>query len=86
MDGLIDLIVVLLRVLAFSIFARAIISWFPIDRNGPVVRALDSITDPILDPLRRVVPRIGMMDLTPMIAMILLFFIASVLQDASSTS
>jgi YggT family protein len=65
----------LIQILAFAIFARAILSWFPIDRGGPVFQALDAVTEPILDPLRRIIPRIGMIDLSPMIAMLLLLFI-----------
>ena len=69
----------ILYVLAFAIFARAIISWFPIDRDGPIVRVLSSITDPVIEPLRRVIPTIGMIDLTPMIAMFVLFTAAGFL-------
>ena len=67
----------MIQLLGFAIFARAIISWFPIDRNGPVVQALAAVTDPILEPLRKVIPPIGMIDITPMIAMFLLLFIGS---------
>ena len=69
----------LLQFLAFAIFGRALVSWFPIDREGPIVRVLDAITSPIVDPLRRVIPPIGMIDLTPTIAMIVLFLAANFL-------
>jgi YggT family protein len=75
----------LVQLLAFAIFARAILSWFPIDRNGPVVQALNAVTDPVLDPLRRVIPPVGMIDITPMVAMITLFIIARILLQASAT-
>lgn len=65
--------------LAFAIFARSLLPWFPIDRNGPIFQALDAITDPVLTPLRRVIPSIGMIDITPMVAMFLLFGIARAL-------
>ena len=86
MDWLISLILLLLQLLWFAIFARAIVSWFPIDPNGPVVRALDAITEPILQPLRRVVPRIGMIDITPMVAILLIFGISAALQSSVSAS
>ena len=47
MNGVIEIIILLLQLLWFAIFARAIVSWFPIDRSGPVVRALEAITEPI---------------------------------------
>ena len=82
MTPLVNLVVLLLNIIWFAIFARAIISWFPIDQNGPVVRALDAITEPILEPLRRVVPRVGMIDITPMVAILLIFAITYLLQSS----
>ena len=79
---MIQLVGLAIQFLGFAIFARAILSWFPIDRSGPVVQALEAITDPILDPLRKVIPPIGMIDITPMIAMFLLLFIGSQLMNA----
>lgn len=64
------------QIVSLSIFIRAIISWFPIGGEHPFVVVLMQITDPILIPLRRVIPTIGMVDLTPMIAIILLNVVA----------
>lgn len=81
MDSLIGLVQLGIQVLIFAIFARSIITWFPIDRTGPIVGALNAITEPVLDPLRRIVPRIGMVDISPMIAIFLLIFINSALSS-----
>jgi YggT family protein len=62
----------LFTLLTFAIIARALASWLPIDRYHPIIRVLDQITEPILAPIRRVVPPIGMMDITPIVALILL--------------
>ena len=70
---------ILCQVLAFIIFIRAILSWFPVSRFNPIVAFIEYITEPILAPLRRVVPRIGMIDITPMVAIIILLVIASVI-------
>ena len=72
------LIQVLLQVLIFAIFGRAIVTWLPIDRNGPIARTLDAITEPILSPLRKVIPTIGMIDLTPMAAIIILLVLSEI--------
>ena len=72
------------RVLAFAIFARAIISWFPIDPRGPIVSTLNAITEPVLEPLRRVIPRIGMIDITPMVAIFVLFALSAALASAGA--
>ena len=45
---------------------------------------LDQITEPILSPLRRIVPRIGMIDITPLVAIILLQVLAQAVTQASS--
>ena len=74
----------LMQILAFAVFFRAIASWLPIDREGPVIRALEAVTEPVLEPLRRVVPTIGMIDITPMVAMIVLQVISSALQRGAA--
>lgn len=66
----------LAQVLSLLIFLRAILSWFPVDRGSPLVAALDQVTEPILEPLRRIIPRIGMIDITPLVAILLLQLIA----------
>lgn len=65
-----------IRLLILAIFFRAILSWFVRDPNNPIVRVLDSITEPILQPLRQILPRMGMMDLSPLVAIIVLSVIA----------
>lgn len=72
--------VILVRILIFAIVGRALLSWFPMNPNNPLVRVLTEITDPILEPLRRVIPRLGMIDLTPMIAIVLLIAVQSILE------
>ena len=72
-------IVVLTQILTLAIFIRAILTWFPqVPRDNPFVEVLYQITEPVLAPLRRVVPAIGPFDLTPIIAIILLSVISSV--------
>ena len=79
MTVLIEIVSLLLNLLWIAIFARAIVSWFPISQDGPIVRALDAITEPVLEPLRRVVPRVGLFDITPMVALLLIFVIRQLL-------
>jgi len=67
------------RIVAFAILIRAVLSWFMISRYNRFVILLDDISEPVLAPLRRVVPAIGMFDITPLIAMLILYFIPSLL-------
>jgi YggT family protein len=69
----------LTQVLTALIFFRAILSWFPIDPHNPLVTFLYEVTDPILAPLRNVIPRIGMIDISPLVAIILIQAIGRIL-------
>ena len=67
------------QVLTFAVLARVLMSWFPASPDNPLVRVLWQVTEPILAPLRRIIPRIGMIDITPMVAIILLQVIGGVI-------
>jgi len=57
----------LLQLYTIALILRAVLSWFPISPGSgliPVVRALDAIINPVLMPLRRVIPPAGMFDLS----------------------
>jgi len=54
-----------------AILARVLLSWIPVDRNNRFVIILYDITEPILGPIRRVMPSLGGLDLSPMIALLL---------------
>ena len=70
-----DVAILVCRIVAFLIFVRAISSWFTTRRDHPILRFLDEMTDPILSPLRSIMPHTGGVDFTPMIAMILLVYV-----------
>lgn len=75
--GLRTLLNLMLTLIWFSIFARVIVSWIApsTGTTNPLVNFIYQVTEPILAPLRRVIPRIGMFDLTPMIALIIIAII-----------
>ena len=79
MNQLIPILQIFINVLIFSIFARSLLTWFPIDRNGVISQTLAAITDPILVPLRKIIPLVGMVDIVPMVAVFALYFIAQAL-------
>ena len=82
MSELLGIIGTAMQLMAFAIIARSLTTWFPTARNNPVVQILYQITDPILIPLSRVIPRAGMFDFTPMVAVIVLFILARVFMSA----
>ncbi len=66
----------LLTALYWLILVRALISWVSPDPDNPIVQFLYRVTEPVLEPIRRVVPtwRLGI-DLSPILAFLMLFFL-----------
>lgn len=80
MNEVLRLIALILQIMVFAIFARAILSWFvPAHSGNALVNVLIQITEPILAPFRRIIPQFGMMDLSPLVAIIVLQVISRVL-------
>lgn len=71
-----DLIDIVLTLYMYIIIARALISWVNPDPYNPIVQFLHKVTEPVLNPLRRIVPpyKIGL-DLSPMIAIFIIYFL-----------
>jgi YggT family protein len=74
-----EILCLLLGIYWIILFARIILSWFPPPRSGPlraIVGILYDLTDPVMRPLRNLIPpiRAGMMaiDLSPIIIFILI--------------
>lgn len=61
-----------LTMLTWAIVARSLLSWFPVDQGSPLYQLLFRVTEPIIEPIRRIMPQTGMMDLSPMAAIIML--------------
>ena len=71
-----EVINIILTIYMYVIIARAILSWVSPDPYNPIVQMLFKITEPVLNPLRRLVPmwKTGL-DLSPMIAILIIFFL-----------
>ncbi len=61
-----------LTILTWSVVARALIGFLPIDQGSTVYQVLFRITEPVIDPIRRVLPTTGMIDLSPLAAILVL--------------
>lgn len=64
-----------LNVIIYSIFLTAIASWLQTPPQQPVLQLARACSGMLLAPLRRFIPPLGMFDITPVIALFLLFFI-----------
>ena len=59
-------------VLTMAILLRVVVSWFSPGSTNMLVVILYRVTEPLLAPLRRIIPRVGMFDFTPLVAIILI--------------
>jgi YggT family protein len=62
-------------VMVFSIFIRALLSWISTGRTHPMLVLLNSFTEPLMAPARRILPTMGGLDLSPIIVFIVLTLI-----------
>lgn len=75
---------ILAYTLVVCILIRVLMSWTRMDPTNPIAAVINEITEPILGPLRSLLPRMGMIDLSPMIASFILIFVAQAAARAFS--
>lgn len=69
----------ILSAYVWIVIARAVISWVNADPYNPIVRFLVQVTDPILDRIRRYLPAMGAIDISPMVLILAIIFLQSFL-------
>ena len=78
-SAILSLANLVLTILTYAIIAEAVLSWIQPDPRNTLVRLLHKISDPILGPLDRLIPPLGGLNITPLIAIVLLQFIQNLL-------
>ena len=80
LTGIAEVLDVVLSIYMWVIVIRALISWVNPDPYNPIVQILQKMTEPVLRPLRKLVPayRIGV-DLSPLIAILIIIFLKAAL-------
>lgn len=57
-----------LQIFQLILLARVLMSWFPnLDYSNPIVRLLYDVTEPVLKPVRDLLPQTGMIDFSPLV-------------------
>ena len=79
MDVVLSMIRLVFTILSWTVILAILMRWIIQDPYHPVRSFLDSIVEPMLAPIRRYMPRTGMMDFSPMILLIALQLIETVL-------
>lgn len=60
---------ILIQALVIIIIADAVLSYF-VDAYHPIRKFTGSVVNPLLDPIRRVVPNVGMFDISPLVLLL----------------
>lgn len=73
MNPVLTIVCTALQLYVYVLLARVILSWFPLSPGGAmasIYSGLYSVTEPLLGPLRRVIPPLGMFDISVIVAII----------------
>ena len=74
-EALATIVSYLLQIYMWVIIIRALISWVNPDPYNPIVRFLYQVTEPVLYPIRRRLPFMGGIDLSPIIVLLAILFL-----------
>jgi len=76
--NLITIINIVSQLLVWLVFISIILSYF-MDPYHPIRRGVDNIVEPMLSPIRRVVPLLGMLDFSPLVLILLIQLVKSLI-------
>jgi YggT family protein len=83
LDRVAMLLHLVLQIYIWILVARAIISWVNPDPSNPIVRFLHRATEPVLRPVRNVLPLQGLgLDLSPLVVLLAIYVLDMVLVDS----
>jgi len=80
MRTLLQVISLAFTLYSFAIIARSLLPWFNVSPYHPAMQFLIQITEPLLAPIRQNIPSIGGLDFSPMVALLILWFIEQLLR------
>jgi YggT family protein len=75
MNAVAYVIEIVLNIYMWIIIARALISWVNPDPYNPIVNFLYRATEPVLYRVRRIIPDLGGIDLSPLIVLLVIYFL-----------
>jgi YggT family protein len=78
-EFVVEILLMLLLVLQIALIGRALISWFDPRGANPISQFLYTLTEPIVAPIRSIMPRTGMFDFSIMVALILILVLRQML-------
>lgn len=77
MDIIFGLLQRLIQIYSWALIIYILMSWFPNARESSIGQFLSRICEPYLEPFRRIIPPLGMIDISPIVAFLVLNFAQS---------
>lgn len=74
---------VFIYALIVAIVMRSLLSWFPISRGNSFTNLVYQVTEPLLAPVRRMLPRTSFLDFSAMLVIVLLWLMLMVVNRAA---
>ncbi|TFE03564.1 YggT family protein [Jeotgalibacillus sp. R-1-5s-1] len=81
MGTIFSLLITLLQFYSYALIIYILLSWFPNARESSFGQILGRICEPYLEPFRKIIPPLGMIDISPIVAIIALNFAGMGLQQ-----
>ena len=64
------ILIQLIDLYSLIVFVAIVMSWMQLPPSNPIARFVHALTEPVLDPLRRVLPSMGGLDFSPMVLLV----------------
>ena len=68
--GILGLVQLLFDLYVLVLLARVLLSWVQLDPRNPIVNLIHQLTEPLLAPIRRLLPQTGALDFSPIVAFV----------------
>lgn len=69
-----DVLLTVIQIYSWALIAYILMSWFPNARESSIGQFLVKICEPYLEPFRKIIPPLGMIDISPIVAILVLNF------------
>ncbi len=79
MSGFAAVVTLFIQLYSFVVLARVLMSWINIDPYSPLARAIFNLTEPLLAPVRNMLPPAAGLDFSPIIVLVLLQVLGQIL-------
>lgn len=77
--GILGLVQLLFDLYIIVLLARVLLSWVQVDPRNPIVNLINQLTEPLLAPIRRLLPQTGAADFSPMVALVVVLIAEQVI-------